>query len=191
METKSSPAINEEGKQVTNKPSAYAILKIDEEADFFSVYKKLYFTDKVLYCDAVRGDIDIFILLQAESMEGCKTIFDTLIKTLPEVKEARLLPVSSVHLNNNLPEDIRNSKEFVCSYILANAEEEKISDICEVLQSNENVAFCKTITGKYDMIIMVHGAHYNRIDKFIENNLLNLDGILKIKEYPVINIYEM
>ncbi|MBI2419575.1 MAG: response regulator [Ignavibacteriales bacterium] len=33
--------------------SAYALIKVRDDADFFSLYKKLYFMENLLYCDAV------------------------------------------------------------------------------------------------------------------------------------------
>ncbi len=193
-------------KKDTKTAAAFMLLKINEKADFFNVYKKLYFMENVLYCDATRGDIDIFLLVQAESIEKCKEVFENDIKTLEDVKEAQFLPISVPVLNDNIkdiinsagislsdqmPGNARDSKNSVCSYILAEVEREKIADIYPVLKLTDNVVYCDFTSGKYNIIMMVHGTHFSQIDKFIENKLINLEGILKIKEYPIINIYEM
>ena len=195
-----------EEKTDVKTSAAFALLKINEDADFFSVYKKLYFMENVLYCDATRGDIDIFLLLQADTMENCKEFFEKEIKPLDAVKEAEFLPISVPVLNDNIKDIInsagislseemtgnaRNSKQSVCSYILAEVEREKLGDIYPVLKLTDNVVYCDFTSGKYNIIMMVHGTHFSQIDKFIENKLINLDGVLKIKEYPIINIYEM
>lgn len=196
----------QEEKKDAKTAAAFMLLKIKESADFFNIYKKLYFMENVLYCDATRGDIDIFLLVQAESIEKCKEIFDNDIKTLEEVKEAQYLPISVPVLNDNIKEIInsvgvslseyipgnaRDAKQSVCSYILAEVEREKIADIYPVLKLSDHVVYCDFTTGRYNIIMMVHGTHFSQIDKFIENKLINLDGVLKIKEYPIINIYEM
>jgi CheY-like chemotaxis protein len=196
----------QEEKKDAKTAAAFMLLKINESADFFNIYKKLYFMDNVLYCDATRGDIDIFLLVQAESIEKCKAIFDNDIKTLEDIKEAQYLPISVPVLNDNIKEIInsvgvslsdyipgnaRGSKQSVCSYILAEVEREKIADIYPVLKLSDHVVYCDFTTGRYNIIMMVHGTHFSQIDKFIENKLINLDGVLKIKEYPIINIYEM
>lgn len=200
------PAKVQTEKKEAKTAAAFMLLKINEKADFFNVYKKLYFMENVLYCDATRGDIDIFLLVQAETIEKCKEVFENDVKTLEDVKEAQFLPISVPVLNDNIkdiinsvgislsdemPGNVRNSKNSVCSYVLAEVEREKIADIYPVLKLTDSVVYCDFTSGKYNIIMMVAGTQFSQIDKFIENKLINMDGVLKIKEYPIINIYEM
>lgn len=46
---------------------AYALVTVDTAANLMGVYQKLYFHENVLYCDAVKGDHYIILLLQADS----------------------------------------------------------------------------------------------------------------------------
>lgn len=209
IEKHSKPAqIKEEQKEIQKTVSAYALLNVKTEMDFFEVYKKLYFMENVLYCDATRGDIDIFLLLQADSLDRCKDIFENEIKPIEAISNAQFLPVGVPVLNDSIKEIInsvgvslsneiptlgaaRDSKHSVCSYVLAEVEREKLDDIYPVLKLTENIVYCDYISGKYNLILMVSGTHFSQIDKFIENKLNNLTGIVKVKEYPIINIYEM
>ncbi|MDI9558410.1 MAG: hypothetical protein QM300_08840, partial [Pseudomonadota bacterium] len=45
---------------------AYALVTIDTAANLMGDYQKLYFHENVLYCDAVKGDHYIILLLQAD-----------------------------------------------------------------------------------------------------------------------------
>jgi len=188
--------------------AAYMLLKVNEKTDFFSLYKKLYFMENVLYCDATRGDIDIFLLVQADKMEECQRIFDEDVKVLDGIEKAEFLPVGVPVLNDNIKDiinsagislsdelpglsKIKDSSQSVCSYVLVEVEREKLDDIYPVLKLSEEVVYCDFTRGRYNLILMVHGTQFSQIDKYIENKIVNLNGVLKVKEYPIINIYEM
>jgi CheY-like chemotaxis protein len=204
---------HESHRDETKKPeikttAAYGLIKVDDNLDYFSLYRKIYFMENVLYCDATHGDIDIFVLLQAESIDECKRIFEQQILTLEGIKEAEFLPVSMPLLEDNIKDIIhsagitlfednpamnkeRDSKKAVYSYVLLDVDREKLERIYPVLRLTENILYCDYTTGKYNIIMMVFGTQFSEIDKIIENKIITLDGILKVKEYPVINIFEM
>jgi len=195
-------------KKTDKTAAAYMLLKVNKEADFFNLYKKLYFMENILYCDATRGDVDIFLLAQADTIDECKELFEKEIKIIDGIDEAEFLPVGEPVLNDNIKDiinsagislsdelpgldKIRDSSQSVCSYVLVEVEREKIEEIYPVLKLTEEVVYCDFTSGKYNLIMMVYGTQFSQIDKFIENKIVNLDGVLKVKEYPIINIYEM
>ncbi|MFA7229339.1 MAG: response regulator [Melioribacteraceae bacterium] len=195
-------------KEVYKTVSSYLLIKIDKNADFFDIYKKLYAMENVIYCDATRGDIDIFLLLQAESLERCREICDREIRVIEGVTASEFLPIEIPVLNENIKEiinsvgvslsseipslgTIRDSKHSVCTYVLAEVERERIEDIYPVLKLTENIVYCDFTGGRFNLVMLVCGSQFSQIDKFIEKKLMNLSGIIKIKKYPVINIYEM
>ncbi|MFH2094308.1 MAG: response regulator [Bacteroidota bacterium] len=49
--------------------SAYALIKLEKDADFFETYRSLYFMNNVLYCDTTKGEYDIFMLIQSDCEE--------------------------------------------------------------------------------------------------------------------------
>lgn len=188
--------------------SSYVLIKVKEDVDFFQLYKKLYFMDGVLYCDSTKGDIDIFLLIQSDSLFGCKEIFENDIKNLDGIKEAQFLPISIPVLNDNIKEIInaagislfedmpgmskeRDSKKSVYSYVLLSIEREKLEQLYPILRLTENVLYCDYITGQYNLMLMIYGSQFSEIDKVIQNKIIKLDGVLKVKEYPIINIFEM
>jgi len=196
------PEVKEEAKTT----AAYILLKAKTDTDFFTLYKKIYFMDNVLYCDATRGDIDIFVLIQSESPEKCREIYEKEYLTLQGIEQSEFLQVSIPVINDNIKdiihssgislfEDIpamnklRDSRKAVYSYLLLEVEREKLENIYPVLRLTENILYCD-YTGS-SLILLIHGTQFSEIDKIIENKIINLDGVLKAKEYPIINIFEM
>jgi CheY-like chemotaxis protein len=201
-------SVQEDSQEAISK-SAYMLLKLDEDVDFFETYQKLYNIENVLYCDATKGNYDVFLLVQAESLKECHKIAEEKIKSIPGIKEVEFLDVENPVLDNST-KDIINTAESaleedevfssvrsrdmgnrVCSYILMEVEREKLENIYPTLRLDENVVYCDYTTGKYNLVLFVTGNYYNDIDKFITEKIISMDGVLKVKEYPVINIFEM
>jgi DNA-binding Lrp family transcriptional regulator len=198
------PAAEEEKEEATSE-SAYMLLKMDEEADFFETYQKLDYMENVVYCDAVKGDYDIFLLVQADNMDEIREIAETKIKTLEGIKSLEFLSVDRPVLDDGTHSIIRDAEEVlddentgmrdmsqkVCSYILMEVEREKLDDIYPILRLDENVVYCDYTNGKYNLVLMVTGSYFDEIDRFINEKVINLNGVLKIKEYPIISLFEM
>jgi len=196
--------------QKAKSESAYALLKLEDNADFFETFRKLYYMDNILYCDATKGEYDIILLIQNDSLNELRDIGLNRILNVKGVKEVDFLEVREPVLddstnsainavedamsktyNSNIAENKRDLANRVCSYVLVELEREKLDKIYPTLLLNENVVYCDYTTGKYNLVLMIYGNHFGQIDKIINEKIINLDGILKVKEYPIINIFEM
>ena len=197
-----------EEKKEAKTTSAYVLIKVKSSADFLSLYRNLYFMDNVVYCDATRGDIDIFLLLQSESANSCKEIYEKNVKELKGIHETKFLPVSVPILSDSIREiiqaagitlfedmpgmsKVRDGKKSVYSYVLLDVDREKLDKVYPVLRLTDNILYCDYTEGSYNLILMVYGTQFSEIDKIIENKIISMDGVLKVKEYPIINIFEM
>jgi len=193
-----------EGKVEAKSESAYMLLKLEEKANFFETYRTLYYMKDVLYCDATKGDYDLFLLVQSDSMENLKEICENQIKKVKGIQSIDFLEVGRPLLDDSttsiiqVVEDalsdeskIRNMGHRVCSYLLMEVEREKLDEIYPTLRLDENVIFCDYTTGKYNLVLFVTGAYFDEIDRFIQEKIVNMNGVLKVKKYPVVNLFEM
>jgi DNA-binding Lrp family transcriptional regulator len=183
------------------------LIRLEDDADFFELHNTLYYMDNVLYCDATKGDYDIFLLAQADQMESLQEMSEK-IKAMPGIKSVDFLEVSRPMLDEStsaiidVAEDAfsedsleagkkRNLDQKVCSYLLLDVEREKMDEIYPVLRLDEDVIFCDYATGRYNLVLFVTGKYFDEIDGFINNKVINLDGVLKVKEYPIVSLFEM
>jgi CheY-like chemotaxis protein len=185
--------------------SAFMMLKLEKEANFFSIYRELYFMDNVLYCDATQGEYDIILLVHAETIEACQEILAEKVKKIDGIKEVDFMKIGKLPGNNDITEIVnnaeislsddkakeRNFSQHVCSYVLVELESDKLEKIHSILHTEENVAFCDVTAGKYNLVLMVHGSYFTEVDRFVENKIIGLDGVLKVKKFPVVNMFEM
>ncbi len=200
-------AAHEEADTSVSK-STYMLLRVEEDADFFAVHQQLHNMENVLYCDATKGDYDIFLLVQADSTAEGRKILENKIKSIDGIKEVEYLPVEAPVLDEatsdiiQAAEDVsadenlehgrsRDMGKRVCSYLLMEVAKEKLDNVYLYLRLKENVVYCDCTKGKYNLVLFVTGNYFDEIDKFVEEKVVNLDGVLKVKEYPIVNLYEM
>lgn len=188
--------------------SAYVLVRTKSHEELFDTYRKLYFMENVLYCDATKGDYDIFLLIQGKTHQELENIFDKKIKKIEGVKEADFLGVGNPILDDSTNQIIhvaedalstssdgfekdRELNNLVCSYVLVEVEKEKLDSVYPLLRLNENIVYCDYTSGEFNIVLMIHGSYFAEIDKIIEEKIINLDGVLRVKEYPIINLFEM
>jgi len=188
--------------------SGYLLVKLDKGADFAESYRNLYYMDNVVYCDATKGDHDIFMLVQGGTMDEIRAIAEDKVAKVNGVADVKLLEVGNPFLDDattdvlNAAEDAlsegpsgfgkeRKMSNKVCSYILLDVEKEKLDKVYPTLKLDENVVFCDYTSGDHSIVLFVQGSFYTDIDKFIEERVLPIDGILKVKKFPVVNLFEM
>lgn len=189
--------------------SAYALVTIDASANLLSVYQKLYFLENVLYCDAVKGEYDLALLLQADSQDRIQEVVEKEIKTVKGVKDVALLDVETPLFGENVI-DIIDSVDHALgrdkgddevyaapsprlrasSYAMFEIEKDKLEAIYPVLHFNDQVVHCDYTNGKYDIVLLMKGTSFNEIGNTIKTKFIPLDGVLRIKEWPIITLFE-
>ncbi len=194
-------------KQITTF-SAYAMLKLAKSANYLDIYRKLYFNQNVLYCDAIRGEYDIIMLMQSNSFESFNAIIENDLKSIEGISEIDFFRVeepildeglmSFIHTANEiLSIDTLNSskREFhnvVCSYVTLNVEKSKLDILYPTLFFDDNVVYCDFTDSKENqLVLLIHGTQYSEISNVISSRIAVLDGVLSLKEYPIINIFEV
>jgi CheY-like chemotaxis protein len=188
--------------------SAYALVTVAKNADLMDVYRKLYFHENVLYCDAIRGDSDLILLLQAATMDGVNDVIDTRIKKIKGVEDVTLLTVDAPVFADNVTsimgsvdrvlakekvtenEAAAVGSKRVSSYVLLQIEKEKLEAVYPALYFDDQVVQCDFTRGKYDMVLLMKGASFADIGNTIKNKIKPMDGVLRIKEWPIITLFE-
>jgi len=188
--------------------ASYMLLRLEDDADFFEVYRSLYYMEGVLYCDALKGDYDILLLVQSPSLAENREVCRTKVEAMAGVQSVDFLEVHRPVLEDStssmiqVAEDAmadddgnvvksRDLSQRVCSYLLMEVEREKLDQVYPALRLNENVVFCDYTSGQYNMVVFITGHYFTEIHQLVQEKIVPMDGVLKIKEYPVINLFEM
>jgi len=189
--------------------TAYALVNLESDANFLKVYRTLYFQENVVYCDAIRGDHDMVLLLQADTAEAIEAIVDKEIKIIPGIAEVSLLSVEVPTFGENVHSIIgavdkalgrdkadenantdQTARTRTSSYVMIEIEKEKLEAIYPALYFNDQVVYCDYTHGKYDIVLLMKGTSFSEIENTIRTKFKTLDGVLRIKEWPILTLFE-
>lgn len=183
--------------------NAYALVSLEPTANLMEVYRKLYFADNMVYCDAVRGgEYDLIVLLQAESPENVVAVIEEQIKKTPGVADVVTLNIEPPVFAETVVEIIGaadkalgrkgqaeiygRSREGATSYVMLEIEKGKLQSIYPALYINENVVYSDYTTGKYDIVMLLKGTSFSDVDEVIKTKIKTLDGVLRVTEWPIV-----
>jgi CheY-like chemotaxis protein len=208
--TAPAPVTQEDHEMVGERSvSAYVLLSFSSAADQTSIYQDLYFMDQMLYCDAIKGDFDLVLLLQANTLDEIKALVASRIQKLAGLQQALLMPVGQPKLSESVAGIIgafdramgRDNQDAAAgnvnyghsasSYVFLEIEKEKQEQVYSTLYVNDQVVSCDCVDGPFDIALLMQGASFAEIDRSIKTKIKPLDGVLRIKEMPIIKLFEM
>ena len=217
LEEMEAPAAEAAAAEPSPKPSvateestsAYALVSLDNSANFLSIYRELYFHHNVLYCDAIRGDYDLVLLLQAPTLDGIREVVEKELKTMEGVAEISLLSVDTPTFGENVinvmgsvdralgrdkEENVvatnQAAKPRISSYVMLEVEKEKMEGIYPSLYFTDQVVNCDCTDGRFNIVLLMRGSSFSEIESIIRNKFKTIDGVLRIKDYPIITLFE-
>jgi DNA-binding Lrp family transcriptional regulator len=190
--------------------SGYALVSVNDPAKLLGVYRKLYFHPNVLYCDAIRGDYDLMLLLQAATTARIEEIVEKEIGATDGVAEVLQLGVEAPTFGENVIDIMgtvdkalgRDKEENtvatgaaarnrVSSYVMLEVEKEKMESIYPTLYFNDQVVNCDCTNGAFNVVLLMKGTSFTEIENTIRSRFKTVDGVLRIKEYPIITLFEV
>ena len=132
-----------------------------------------------------RGIYDIVLFLKSENIEK---LLDE-IKHVDGIKELNFMPLTPYGFEDGksiLQEKKSEKNDILSSYVMIEAEKEKAEKLYKLLCSTDNVISCYPVKGKFDMVLLMESCSFDDIDKVIKEHIRYMDGVLRIKECPVI-----
>jgi CheY-like chemotaxis protein len=191
----------EEG--VRESYSAYLTIRIDAIERSMEIFDRLYNMDGVQSCEAVRGDVDIILLVQASSQDGIRAVTDRVraIEGLSIVSDAA---VERAKLDRDVDEFISIYRKVVkekspmgsgkqpgtTSYIIVDIDKEAVQQIYTTVFFIDEVIFCDVIDGGTRLVGMITSQEaVGKTPKIVEK-LSQIDGVRRVREAKIIKLRE-
>jgi CheY-like chemotaxis protein len=183
--------------------SAYLTVKITDPDRSMEIYDSLYRMDGIQSCDAVRGDFDIILLVQASSQAEIQAIFDS-VKAMEGIEVLSMSEIERPKLDRDVDQFIDTYQHAVkhdaqadarrqpgtMSYIIVDIDPGAIQQIFTTVFFIDEVVFCDVIEDGSKLVGMItgHGA-MGKTPRIIEK-LNQIDGVLRVREAKVIKLIE-
>ena len=156
---------------------AYLMVKFSDRSKLLPAVQKLGEADSVAKWDAVDGHYNLVVKLKADDK--------TFVDTLKETEGFGNLTACEL-LTDNEQDNKDDSLVYCYAYI------ETAPDLKDATQkqinSLGNITFCSPVSGGYDLVVMLQDENFDKIERVINEQIRNLDGVLRLKADHIIDL---
>jgi len=187
--------------------SAYAAIKLREDGDYAETFRRLYVMDNVIYCDAVQGDMDVVMLLNAASYTEIEEIVRTRINTMPEVESVVCQNVVKPEIDPAVAQFIaeysrqrtvspseyklQHSRSALTAYLFIEVQDHCLASVFPKLCFLERVVSCDATHGSSQITAVVQAQTVDQLNRTLVHDIKQIDGIARVRTARVINMLEM
>jgi CheY-like chemotaxis protein len=183
--------------------SSYVTIRIEDTSQDMEAYKELYMMPGVVSCDAVNGDVDIIMLIQADS-EQETTALQEKIAAVEGVEIVSSSTVERPKLDKDIGAFLSIYQKAVKStsqenlpklagpksYVIVDIDKDSIQQVFTTLFFMDEVVFCDVIDDGSRLIgIITKSGAFGKTPRIVEK-LNQIDGVLRVKEASIIKLMD-
>lgn len=183
--------------------SAYVFLRGKPGADLSGCYTALSFADGVCYCDAVTGDWDIVLLVQAPDRRGIWEWVARTVQPLREIKQYEIHHSERPRLGKDIEsflhhhelmrvaegmgekEGDRRSRQLLSAYFLLEIDSSCVPSLYTTYYFDEEVVYCDVTDHGTMAILLVQGRTCDAIRQAV-SRLRSRPGVLRAKTLNIV-----
>ena len=160
---------------------AYVLARFSDREKLIPAIAQVQQCEHLQYWCAVEGHVNLIVKLKSylsfppdrlKKMEGLKELLPYEIQTDHDT-------------------GIEFDSRFNYSYLFIESESAKINAITNSLNSMSDVVSTSVVRGGCDIVAVVKGSSFHEIDRTVDANIRNLDGILRLKVDRVIDLKKL
>lgn len=155
---------------------SYLLVKFDNRDKLLPAVEKINQSETVLGWDAIDGHYNLLLKLKKNDKE--------LINSIKEFDG--FSDYNSVDILEKTLPTVEYNPEFTYSYLFIETDKNALDSIMENLNNNESVVFCIRTDGDYDLVVLLKSETFDNIDRIIDNQIKELDGLLRLKQDRII-----
>ena len=175
--------------------SAYLTVRVTDVQRSAQIFLALEGLPGVQSCHAVHGDVDIILLVQAESQDGIHEIFDQ-VRGIPGLEVSSVSSVERPKLDRDIEDFVRSYRTAIrggaapggigqrgtSSYLMVDIDPSAIQQVFTTVFFIDDVIFCDVIDDGSRLVAMVTGqGAVGRMPHVVEK-IDEIDGVLRVRE---------
>jgi len=183
--------------------SAYVFLRGRPDADLSGCFSALYFAGGVCYCDAVTGDWDIVLLVQAPDRLGIREWVARTVTPLPEIEQCEIHHSERPLLGKDIESFIhhyelmqaaeglgeetgdRRKRQLLSAYVLLEIDGSCVPSLYATYYFDEDVVYCDMTDDCTMAILLVQGRTCDAIRQAV-TRLRSRPGVLRAKTLNIV-----
>jgi hypothetical protein len=160
---------------------AYVLARFSDHEKLIPAIARVQQCEHLRYWSAVDGHVNLVVKLKSYLSSP-----PDLLKKMEGVKE--LLPYE---IQTDHDAGIEFDPRFCYTYLFIESELAKIKAIFDSLNSMGDIVCSSIVQGGCDIIAVVKGSSFLEINRMVDANIRNLDGILRLKADRVIDLKKL
>jgi len=195
--------------EVHRLESAYVFIRGKNDADLEKIFSRLYFGENVLYCDAVRGDWDIVLLVQAEDRKAVEEMMKKQVSALPGIDEVEIHYSERPYLGTDLESFIssyeriqmmekageegmdKRNRRRVSAYAVLEVDKSQLIALYTKFYFTDNVVYCDATDQGGKIILLLQGQDFDQIRRTVSNEVRTQPGVVRVKMLNIMEIIKM
>jgi len=191
--------------EVARSQSAYVFLRGKAGADLSGCFTALYFAEGVCYCDAVTGDWDIVLLVQAPDRRGIWDWVARTVQPLPEIKKFEIHHSERPLLGKDIESFIhhhelmqvaegmsetagdKRNRQLLSAYILLEIDSSCVPSLYATYYFDEDVVYCDMTDHGSMAILLVQGRTCDAIRQAV-SRLRSRPGVLRATTLNIVKL---
>ncbi len=155
---------------------AYVLVKFDNREKLLPAVEVIGKLTDISKWDAVDGHFDLVLKLKANN--------PSLLEKLSGLDGCTEVASCELESDNEPGTDL--SPDNCYSYLFAETEKDQRKTVQKAMEKVEGVLFCSPSSGSCSLVAMVTGDSFDHIDRTINDDIRQLDGILRLKQDRII-----
>ncbi len=156
--------------------SAYLLVKFDNKQKLMSVIDQLQDESLFQNYDAVDGHYHLLIKV----VDNSENII-SIVKSFDGFSEMSVCPIEK----DNQKEFMLDETSTYC-YLFIETDEKHREQLQKKIESFSETLFVSPTSGSYNLIALIKNDTFDKIHRFVQLEIKNLDGILRYKQDHVI-----
>ncbi|MFH1466647.1 MAG: response regulator [Pseudomonadota bacterium] len=183
--------------------TAYLTLRLTDPSDCMEAFQRLRALPGVQRCEAVHGDVDIILQVQAPSPEAIERVFAQ-VRAIPCVEVVSVAPVERPRLDRDVAsfveayreavktpvEDLPQKQPGATCYLLIDIDKRALQQIFTTVFFIDEVLFCDVIDGGRGLVGLITGQGAAGRTPLLIEKIGAIDGVLRVRVARVIQIID-
>ncbi len=175
---------------------SYVLIQISAPEQSKEIYEELSSIENIVSCEAVRGDLQIVLLIKTATKEKMKESLEK-IEALQGIHIVSVLPVEKLSFGlalesflqeyQQMLQEEEKQKETNKSYLLLDIEPALAKNIYVTLFFTDRVISCDCLNKGEKLIVKIYKSDTAKKDKILEK-LKQMEGVLRLRQENIIEL---
>lgn len=164
---------------------ALVLVKCKTPESRITLVEELERLDHIASCEAVEGDFDLILSIEALPGVGLERLIDMKIRTLPFVDRVEVCRVDTVVENDGHEPSATQGCE---SFVFLEVADTEFRGVFQAISLLSAMTSCQVAEPPCSLVVRLRGTSFDFLNKVVNEKVRCLPGVLRARQYPVIKL---